>query len=439
MSAHERAAILAIGDEITLGQKTDTNSGEIARCLVEHAVRVTEYSAVPDDRAAIADALTRLALTNDLVIATGGLGPTADDLTRIALADAVCSPLVEDGSALAHLRERAFTRGRSLSPNQRLQAQRPESATLLENHNGTAPAILAALTVADGSTTTILCLPGPPREMRPILDAFVRDTLRAPSGTVIRTRILHAPALAEAEAGGRLGELMDRERNPLVGTTASGVLVDIRLRYEGPLDQAAAALDDTEHQVRRAIDPFVLPADAPSLQHAIVELMRERGAILATAESCTGGLIARRITDVEGSSDVFDGGWVTYSNKMKRSELGVSDACLDAYGAVSAQTAREMAFGALAHAPDATCSLSVTGIAGPGGGTADKPVGTVFIACAHCSSGEGEPTCLVKRFIFPGDRASVRSFTANVALAMLRFELLGIDPGCLLAEVPNTG
>lgn len=429
MIRHGRGAVLSIGDEITLGQKIDTNSGAIAAKLSERGVRIVEHCSVADDLDAIVGAIRRLAERCDLIISTGGLGPTADDLTRRGLAGAMGDELVVDDEAMARLESWAAQRQRTLSENQKLQALRPSRAEQLANANGTAPALLGRV-----GETDVLCLPGPPREMLPILERFFAERLRAGGGDVIRTRLIRVPALAEAEAAARLGELMSRDRNPLVGTTASGAVVDVRIRYEGAPGEADRLLEETERAVRRAVAPFDLPGEAQSLGEGIAHVLRERGLVLTTAESCTGGLIARRVTDVAGSSDVFCGGWVTYSNEMKVRELGVREATLAAHGAVSAQTAREMAEGALGRAAAAGVAVSVTGIAGPSGGSDDKPVGTVFVGIAQRGG-----TTVVRRFLFPGDRASVRHFTANVALAFVRLELLGETPERILGEVTGAG
>ncbi len=439
MTVHDRAAIISIGDELILGQTLDTNSRWISATLGEWNIRVAEHVTVPDDLAAQVAAMRRLAATVPLLICTGGLGPTADDLTRTALAELLGEPLVLDDAALAEITAMFQRRGRALTDLQRTQAMRPRSAAMLPNPHGTAPGLHAQLPAplptahCPNPRADIFCLPGPPNEMMPMLLEQVRPRLNPPHATVVSTRILHTLGAGEGDLAQRLGNLMNRDRNPLVGTTASGGVVSVRIRYEGPEASAAAAVAETEARCRASCAPFVFGTGEDTIMSVTLDLLRARGEKLDTVESCTGGLVGSLLTSVPGSSDAYLGGWVTYANNFKTAEVGVPEHLLQAHGAVSEPVARAMADGALAAPAGAAAAhaLAITGVAGPGGGSDAKPVGTVFIALAS----RGSPTH-VRRFAFSGGRDAVRDRAAKMALAMLRFRLLGQAPGPLLWETP---
>ncbi|TVQ33516.1 MAG: competence/damage-inducible protein A [Phycisphaeraceae bacterium] len=432
---HDAAAVLSIGDELILGQTLDTNSAWLSGRLTELGVRVVEHATVDDDCEAIAAAIRRLAARSRLVIVTGGLGPTIDDLTRRALADALGEGLVEDGQMLSAIRLYFAARGTEMPENNRLQALRPESASALGNAQGTAPGLHARLEI-EGASADCFCLPGPPSEMRPMFEEFVKPRLRPPVGGVIRTRVIHTFGLPEATIAERLGELMARLRNPVIGTTASGGTVSCRIRYAGPEERASAAIEEAERAVRAAVAPYDFGADDDTLAAATLNELRRVGERLVVAESCTGGGLGALLTEVPGSSDVFRGGWITYANEMKLGALGVEKRALEAHGAVSAEVACAMARGALRAAEAAGAraqhALAITGVAGPGGGSKEKPVGTVWIARATTRDGDDEIDA--RRFYFPGERSAVRRRSALSAMAMLRMALTGAGDSHLLGE-----
>ena len=255
---HMSAAILSIGDELTLGQKLDTNSRWLSQQLVDLGIPIVEHVTVPDDLDAHVAALARLAARCDLIISSGGLGPTADDLTRRALAVASHDSLVHDSAGEAQVRAWFAARGRSPASINMVQAQRPSRGLLLENRHGTAPGLFASI---ESSThrCDVYCLPGPPREMMPMFEASVRPALRPPAGRVIETRVLHSVGIGESDLAQRLGSLMDRTSVPLVGTTASGGVVSVRIRYEGeaPRDQAKLTVDQAAGKVLILAGEFV--------------------------------------------------------------------------------------------------------------------------------------------------------------------------------------
>lgn len=428
---HAAAAILSVGDELTLGQTLDTNSKWLSERLLSFGVVVREHVTIADDRAAQAAAFARLAGAYDLVICTGGLGPTPDDITREALSDALASPLVEDAIALAQVEAYFQARGREMPAINRVQAMRPVSAMSLHNLHGTAPGVCATIR-SSTRACDVFCLPGPPREMQPMFESQVAPRLRPPSGRVVVTRVLHTVGIGESDLATRLGAMMERGRMPLVGTTASGGIVSMRIRYEGESarDEAEDAVTRTAGEARTLAGPHCFGEGDATLASAIVHTLKDRGESVAFAESCTGGKLAGMLTEVPGASSVFGHGWVTYANRAKQRELGVLASVFapDGPGAVSSECAMQMALGGRERAKS-TYALAVTGIAGPDGGTREKPVGTVWIALAHEGGVEA------RRFLIAGERGNVRAWSCMAALAMLWLRLAGAPEVVLLREL----
>ncbi len=411
----DSVAILSVGDELALGQIEDTNASWIARALVAIGATPGERRTVGDDRAAIAAAMRALASTHAALVVTGGLGPTLDDLVRDALGD-LADPqaaLVEDPAGVEHLRDWFERKGRPMPASNLRQAMRPPSARLLPNPHGTAPGLAVAT-----AGMQVFCLPGPPGEMRPMFDAVVVPALGRP-GAVVATAALHTIGLGESTVADRLGELMVRGREPSVGTTASDGVVTVRLRATGERAQAEAALEAVVADCRARLGAFVFGRDHETLAASVGALLGTDGRMLATAESCTGGLVGAALTEVAGSSAWYAGGFVTYANQRKVADLGVRESTIDTHGAVSHETAIEMARGACRRT-GADASVATTGVAGPSGDSPSKPVGTVYVAVA---SPDG--WIYSRRFGFPGDRATVRSRTVRLALSAVRFALLG--------------
>ncbi len=430
-SSHERAAIVSIGDEICLGQSLDTNSKWLAERLSDVGVLVGEHASVPDDGGLIGATFVRLARDHDLILSTGGLGPTADDLTRAGLGEALGSALEEDGGALEWITAWLAARGRTMTETQRVQAMRPRGARCLRNEAGTAPGLSGRVGACD-----VVCLPGPPREMRPMYAAWAEGGLRVPEGRRVRTRFVQACGIAEADAAERLGCLLARDRNPMVGITVSETVLTLRMRWRGEEGEAGARLDATEAGVREALGAHVFGVGDETLAASVLRRLVDRGETLACAESCTAGMLGSVLGDVAGASGAFVGGWVTYSNEMKAMELGVPRELVARVGAVSEEVARGMSEGALINA-DADHALAVTGVAGPSGGSAEKPVGTVFIARSWREDGMARAE--VRRFLFLGERAMVRLRSVQSALAMLHFGLEGVEGVRLLGERDSRG
>jgi len=411
------ACTISVGDELLAGESLDTHGRTIATTLAARGCRVLGHRVVGDDVAAIADAIREAVGKAELVLVTGGLGPTLDDVTREALSAVLDAPLVEDVEALAALQRWFDGRGRPMPQTNRRQIMRPTSARLLPNPHGTAPGLAA---VRDGVPVAVL--PGPPREMRPMLDLVVDEHLAsAPARPVV---VVRAVGIGESDAGTRIDALMRRDAALPVATTVSDSIVSARIRGRDATDR-----DEVERlarEVEAAWAPYAFAREEGTVEAAVGAMLSARGATIATAESCTGGLLAGALTAVPGSSAWFPGGVVTYANERKVEDLGVSEDDLRRDGAVSRSVAIAMAVGARRRA-GTSIGVSTTGIAGPDGGTDAKPVGTVWIAVAD-DAGE-DARC----FRFPGSRDVVRRRTVLAALQLVRLRLLG-DPAPLLWE-----
>ncbi len=423
-----RAAILSIGDELVFGQTLDRNSAWLSERLASIGIATIEHRTVGDDLGEIAEAYRSLAARATLVVSTGGLGPTVDDLTREAMAIAFDgSPaLVEDAAALASIERWFAGRTRPMPESNRRQALRPASASVMPNAHGTAPGLSIE---RDG--LRVFALPGPPREMQPMFEAQVEPRLAAArSGEAIATETVHAFGDGESSLAERIADLMERGRNPSVGTAASPGRVTARIRATGSSAVAASMAAAMAEEVARRWSPFAYGRGETTLPEAAASAVLAAGCTLSVAESCTAGLIGEMIVSVSGASRFFEGGWIVYSNALKSSQLGVPEALIAAHGAVSEPVAAAMAIGAATRA-GTDLALSVTGIAGPTGGSELKPVGTVFVGLCDRRRGSTE----VRRFRFPGDRGDVRDRTAKSALTMLRLHLEGRAEVRLLWEV----
>ncbi len=432
---HDRAAILSIGDELVRGQIVDTNSKWLSARLMDLGIEPVEHVTIPDDRAVHADTLRRLSGVAPLIISTGGLGPTADDLTRDALCDVLGEQLVIDDAALKDLEAKFAKRGRAMTDMQRLQAMRPMSGRCLDNPFGTAPGLQVTMPrchpAERGSTQTkadVFCLPGPPGELIPMFERLIVPSLRPEPGVTVRVKVLKMIGIGEGDAAKRVGALMDRTRNPLVGITASGAVVSWRIRYRGTGDggEAERAIAETEAAIRTQMGVHIYGEGDETPGAMVVRRLKALGRTLGVVESCTGGMIGAMVTDAPGASAVFRGGLLTYANDAKVALAGVSVSDLEREGAVSASVARGMAMGGLDRLGVDHC-LAVTGVAGPDGGTADKPVGTVWIA--HAWRADGAMRVDVRKFSIPGSRADVRERSARTALGMIHLALEGCAAG----------
>jgi nicotinamide-nucleotide amidase len=407
-----QATILSVGDELISGATVDTNSAWLSQELADRGVRVVRHVTVSDDLAAIAFAIGQGVADCQLVIITGGLGPTEDDLTRQALAKVMGVKLAEDEHSFQRISAFFTAMNRPMTPSNRVQALVPEGGWAIDNECGTAPGLAASVGAAK-----VYVLPGPPHEMK---DMFTRRVapLLPPLGQIAR-RTLHTCGAGESQIGEKLADLMQRGRNPSVGTTAGSGLVSVRILAHGETRESAAAMAAAvAAEAAGRLGDLVFACGDQGMAEVVGEALRQAKATLALAESCTGGLVGELITAVPGSSDYFRGGIVCYANQVKTDLLGVSEALLAAHGAVSAEVAAVMA-AAAAQRLGADWGLSLTGIAGPGGGSEAKPVGMVFVGL----SGPGVQA--VHRHVFPGGREMVRRRAALWAMNHLRLALLG--------------
>lgn len=422
--------LLTIGTELLLGTTVDSNGAWLGSRLAAAGLRVTRRTTVPDDAAAIRDAVLTALRRSGTVLCTGGLGPTADDLTRPVVAALYGRELVLDEAWLEQMDARFRARGLVMPAVNRSQAMVPAGATLLPNSRGTAPGLL----LEDQALGVAILLPGVPSEMRALMEEHVLPWLVARAGEPppIVSRTLRTTGIAESALQERVADLLAPTDPEDVGPGAPGVRglpldlaflptgvgIDLRLTCWGALaaDAADRALDEAERLVRERVGDWVYGLDDDDLAAVVGRALRVRRLTLAVAESCTGGLIGQRLTDVDGASDYFVGGFITYANRLKRQLVGVQESTLARDGAVSEAVAVEMATGAAGTA-GADCAIAVTGIAGPAGGTPDKPVGTVWIGVAYGARASA------RLHRFAGTRAEIRARAAQAALWTLLREL----------------
>jgi nicotinamide-nucleotide amidase len=401
--------LLTIGTELLLGFTIDTNGAEIARARAAIGVRVARRTSVGDTpdaiRAGVRDALSR----TGAVLTTGGLGPTRDDLSKNVVAELYGMPLEFDQAIWQELVTRFARLGRAPAPSNRSQAEVPRGATVLPNRWGTAPGLWL-----EGAPGLVIMLPGVPDEMRKLLEHEVVPRLAARSrGGVIRSRVIRTTGIPESTLAERLGEI-EREVGPLTLAYLPGFDgVDLRLSAWGLApDDADARLAAGASLLRERAGPFAYGEGDDDLAAIVLERARAHRLRLGTAESCTGGLVGGRLTAIPGSSDVFMGGVICYSNELKTALLDVDPNLIAADGAVSQSVACAMALGAVRRL-GVDLAVAVTGIAGPGGGSETKPVGTVWLAVA-----DGEAV-VARRVQIPGDRHNVRLRATQGALALL--------------------
>jgi len=407
--------ILTIGNEILKGRILNTNARFMARCLYSAGFRVREVRSIGDSETRIVEALEQCFAQVSLVIATGGLGPTRDDVTKKAACRFFNAALVPDQKLLEELRQRFVSMGYPEIPERsRGQAEVPEGAVILPNARGTASGLL----LEEGDRVLIL-LPGVPLELQALMDEQVLPLLSGrwgpnrPASAIVRT-----VGLGESVLARRVEEALSPEEAGLLSYYPHGGMVDVVIAAESGVSPDENTLRRLADKVAASAEGHVYSRDERSLNRVIAEILGGKNLKLALAESCTGGLLAKSITDLPGSSVYFHSGVVSYSNEAKSSFLGVPGELIAEHGAVSEQVCRAMAEG-LKKRTRADYTIAVTGIAGPGGGSPAKPVGTVYIAL---SSAEKTP---VERFSFGGDREQIRLRSSNKALELLWRALTG--------------
>lgn len=416
-----KATLLTIGDELLIGQIVDENAAWLARACNRCGIEVMRSLTVGDQKAAIARAFREAMRDSDLVIATGGLGPTPDDVTREAVAELLGVAMRVDPAVLGHVWERFRERSWPLSPTSEQVARVPDGFEVLSNTAGTAPGLWRVHDTS-GRRCILTLVPGVPREMKAIFREHIAPRLRAIAGVrVVVHRTLRTVGIGESRLQELMGDLSNYVDDTLrVASLPSAGQVRLRLSVTGA-DPAAARtrLDELESHLRDAIGPYIYGIDGETLEEVVGRALKRHGSTVAVAESCTGGLILHRLTNTPGSSFYVAGGIVAYGNAVKMVALGVQHEALQVHGAVSQEVATQMALGVRKRL-DADYGLATTGIAGPAGGTESKPVGTVWVGCSG-PQGTG-----ARRFTFGKDRATNKTRSATAALDMLRKQLLEV-------------
>ena len=402
--------LISVGTEILLGNIVNTNAAYLAEKCAQLGLTCYYQTVVGDNAERIKMTLETAASRSDLIIMSGGLGPTEDDLTKEVAAKFAGKKLVLDKRSLGRIEDYFAKRGIKPTENNRKQAMIPEGAVIFDNNNGTAPGMML-----EAGKVKIILLPGPPGELIPMFEESVIPGIQKLHEGTIYSQTVKICGVAESKAETMVKDLIDNQTNPTIATYAKTGEVHIRVTAKAETQKEAAKLVKPvvkELKQRFGYDIYSTD-DETTLEKAVVNLLIANELTVTCAESCTGGLLSARLINVPGVSDVYKAGFVTYSNKAKRKHLGVKKSTLQKYGAVSKQTAEEMVKG-VAFAAKADVAVSVTGIAGPDGGTKEKPVGLVYVSC----NVKGKIT--TKEFHFSGNRSKVRESTVSSALILMR-------------------
>lgn len=409
-----KAEIIFTGSELLLGHILNTHAQYLGRRLSETGIEVTLHTTVGDNWEQMAAVLRQALRRSDLIIITGGLGPTTDDLTSKTVADVLALPLVLDRASLDSIKEFFDGLGLVMPASNEKQAYLPAGSVVLTNPKGIAP---GALIEKDGKT--IVMLPGPPNELAAMYDAHLSPLLAdlAVKGMYMKHKVFKLTGISESAVQDRIKDLGGQGNPGIAYLTRPGeVQVRITARARGA-EEAGKMLDELAEKVSVRLVSYIFGSDEEVLEEVVGKMLIETGLTLAIAESCTGGMIASCLTDIPGSSNYLLGGVVAYSNEMKHNLLGVPSETIVKHGAVSKETVLAMA-GGVRKVTGANLGLAVTGIAGPGGGTPEKPVGLVYIALA-----DGDSDSL-RQYRFPGGRSAVRRGTVNAAIDLVRHYLI---------------
>ncbi|MBR6477279.1 MAG: competence/damage-inducible protein A [Lachnospiraceae bacterium] len=404
------AEIICVGTELLLGNIVNTNAAYLAEQLASLGFSCYYQTVVGDNRERLLETLEVAAKRSEVILMSGGLGPTQDDLTKETVADFCSKKLVKDEVSKKRIEEYFAARGIKPSENNWKQAMIPEGSKVFDNHNGTAPGI-----ALETKKNKFILLPGPPEELRLMFEESVAPYLKAMSPAVILSQTVKTCGLAESAVEERLKDLIDSQTNPTIATYAKTGEVHVRVTAKADSEKEAMKLIKPvvkELKLRFGNDIYTTD-DGVTLEKALAELLESAGMTISCAESCTGGLISATLINVPGISELYKAGFVTYSNKAKRRLLGVKKGTLQKYGAVSSQTAQEMVKGLLAETKT-DVGIAATGIAGPDGGTKEKPVGLVYLSC----NVKGKIT--VKECHFKGTREKIRRASVTAALMLAR-------------------
>jgi nicotinamide-nucleotide amidase len=405
-----KAEIIAIGSELLTPHRTDTNSLWLTERLNSIGIQVCLKTIVGDDELRLEETVRDALSRSDLIISTGGLGPTEDDITRKVFARVTGRQLTLDYEVLAHIRERITSRGYKMTPNNERQALIPRGAAVLANPNGTAPGIKIE---QDGKFMYLL--PGPPRENKPMFDDYVMPDLEKMSrGGRMAKRVLKVTGIGESQLDDRIAPIYGKYTNPQTTILFTDSEIEVHLSATAEsMSRAEEMVEELVDKLEEELGHMVYTTWGETLEKVVGDRLRLKRYTVATAESCTGGLVAERITRVPGSSDYFVGSVVSYSNEAKTRLLGVPDELIERLGPVSGEVAEAMARG-VKERTGATIGISITGVAGPGGGSDAVPVGTVYVGLADDVGSSN------KRMVLPGDRHLIRWRASTAALELMR-------------------
>ena len=414
-----KCIIIAIGTEVVSGDIINTNAAFISDYLKRFGIKTIQHLAILDNEKHIVRALKDSLLKAELIITTGGLGPTYDDITKIAIAKALKLPLYKDEESLESIKSFFRKLGREMTENNERQAYFPKNSIIVENKNGTAPACITKA----AKKSFVIMLPGPPSEMIPLMESntIVEFLNQTKTEEIFETRLKFF-GIGESSLEEKLKEHMVCTKSLILAPYAKTGEVELKITAKAKtIEEAESKANELRKNIYLTVGEYIYTEGEKSLEEVLIDNLKTRNLKLITAESCTGGLIAEKITSIPGSSEVFKGGLVTYSNDLKMSLLDVSRKTLEEFGAVSRGTAIEMAEGAR-YRYNADIAISVTGIAGPDGGTEEKPIGLVYIGISTAEKTEAV------RFNFTGNREKIREITAKNAIHMALTEIWSFDP-----------
>lgn len=407
-----KAEIIAVGTEILLGDIVNTNAAFLSKELQNLGIFVYHQSVVGDNEERLLKEFKEAFLRSDMIITTGGLGPTQDDITKEVGAKFFHKELLLHEESLNRIEEYFKKSGRVVNEGNKKQAFMPEGSIILENNNGTAPGCI----IEEGNKILIV-LPGPPKEVSPMFFESVVPYLKKFQNGILKSRVLRILGIGEGHMAERINFIITESKNPTVAPYAKEGDVILRLTASCKTEEECLnLLDNKEKEIRNEIGEFIYGVDDTTIEEVVCNMLLQKGLTLSTAESCTGGLLSGKIINFPGASNIYKEGVITYSNDAKIEKLSVSKETLAKYGAVSSECAKEMAEG-IAKASNTDVSISVTGIAGPGGGTLEKPVGLVYIGLYI------KGKVMSRECHFNGNRNNVRIRAVNTALDYLRKEL----------------
>ena len=412
------AEILAVGTELLMGQIANTNAQYISQRFNQLGINVFYHSVVGDNPARLKKSLELALSRADIVITTGGLGPTKDDLTKETIAEAFNRKMVFHEDVYERLQDFFKKLHKNMANNNNKQAYLPEDSIIVPNNKGTAPGC-----IIEENGKTVVMLPGPPNEMQPMFEETVFPYFKQKTNTIIESKMLRIFGIGESSLENMLEDIIDTQSNPTIAPYVKQGEVTLRVTAKCETKEKALELIDPEvEKIHSVIGDTLYSTDGKDLDEVTVNLLIKNNISIATAESCTGGLLSSTITNISGASAIFQGGYITYSNELKINELGVKRETIEKYGAVSSQTAKEMAMAAREKV-GTDLGVSITGIAGPTGGTDEKPVGLVYVGL--CDKND----CIVKELHLIGDRDRVRHVTCLHALDMVRRKVLSLSDG----------